>query len=236
MLKQPKETPPPHPVAGIPFLITFLLGGLAIFLVVPILDGTSPLEIITAPFGLSEQQLWWYVTRASGLTAYVLFWLSTMWGLAVSSKILDSFMDLNITLILHEILSLLGLGFSVLHAGVLLFDRFIPFSLAQILVPFISSYRPFWVGTGILCFYLALLVTITYYLRRWITQPVFRLIHVLSLFSYLGILFHALFAGTDSGIYTVLMFYRITFLFTVFFGVYWAVRQGRPADQVNEEE
>ena len=225
MLKKPVAAPPPQPKSALPFMFTFMLGMIAILMVTPLINGESLIFYITAPFGLESEQLWWYVTRAAGMTAYILVWLSTMWGFIIGSKIFDSILDTSISLVFHEILSLLGLGFSLMHAAVLLVDRFIPFSLTQIMVPFLSPYRPFWVGTGTICFYLALLVSLSFYVRRWISQPLFRLIHVLSIFSYLGILFHALFAGTDSGLSMVLDVYKITFLSSIFLGTFWVVRQ-----------
>jgi len=37
-------------------------------------------------FAADSVQIWWYVTRASGIIAYLLLWVSTMLGLAVTSK------------------------------------------------------------------------------------------------------------------------------------------------------
>ena len=35
-------------------------------------------------FSVNTVQAWWYVTRAAGLTSYVLLWLSMVWGMAIS--------------------------------------------------------------------------------------------------------------------------------------------------------
>jgi hypothetical protein len=112
----------------------------------------------------------WYVTRAAGLLAYLLLWLSTVWGLAIASKIFDPLLHRAFTFDAHEWLSLLALGFTILHVGVLLGDVYLPFSLAEILIPFVAPYRPFGVGLGIIGFYLTLLVTVTFYLRSRISQ------------------------------------------------------------------
>ena len=49
-----------------------------------------------------------------------------------------------------------------------MFDNFLPFNIFQILIPFIDTYRPFWVGLGIISFYILLMVTVTFYLRAQI--------------------------------------------------------------------
>ena len=183
-------------------------------------------------FAMDSVQLWWYVTRAAGLTGYFLLWLSMAWGLAIPSKIAQPFLEGTFTYDFHEYLSLLGLGFVFVHVAVLLLDKYLPFSLAQILIPFVDPYRPFWVGLGIIGFYIFLLVTLTFYIRQWIGVKAFRLIHVLSLAGYLGATLHGLFAGTDSALPVAKILYAGTFLIVTFLTVYWLmVRQFGEGDE-----
>jgi len=176
---------------------------------------------LRALFALDSVQTWWYVTRAAGLLGYLMIWLSTLWGLAVSSKIFDPWLERLFTFDFHEHLSLLGLGFVTLHVVVLLLDKFQPFSLLQVLIPFLSAYRPLWVGVGVITFYLSLLVTVTFYMRSRISQKTFRTIHYLSLVAYLGATLHGLFSGTDSPLMAVGFMYLVTFLSIIFLCTYW---------------
>ena len=173
-------------------------------------------------FALDSVHIWWYVTRAAGLMGYLLFWLSTVWGFAISSKIFDSFLERMFTFDFHEHLSLLSLGFLGLHVAVLLIEKVEPLSLTEVLVPFVSTYRPFWTGIGIITFYLTVLVTITFYIRKWISMKTFRVIHYLSVAAYFGALLHSVYAGTDTSLTWVQWMYGGTTLVTVFFMVYWA--------------
>lgn len=173
-------------------------------------------------FALDSVHIWWYVTRAAGLMGYLLFWLSTVWGFAISSKIFDPFLERMFTFDFHEHLSLLSLGFLVLHVAVLLIEKVEPLSLTEVLVPFVSTYRPFWTGIGIITFYLTVLVTITFYIRKWISMKTFRVIHYLSVAAYFGALLHSVYAGTDTSLTWVQWMYGGTTLVTVFFMVYWA--------------
>lgn len=174
-------------------------------------------------FAINSVQVMWYITRAAGLTAYMLLWLSTAWGLAVSSKILDLFLHRSFTYDFHQFLSLLALGFILLHIFVLLADRYLPYSVAQILVPFLSPYRPIWVGIGVIGFYLTLLVTITFYLRSQIGVKTFRAIHGLSLIAYLAATVHGFLAGTDSPLLVTEWMYAGTFLVVLFLTSYWLI-------------
>lgn len=172
-------------------------------------------------FNTNSIQLWWYVTRAAGLTGYFLLWLSMVWGLAIPSKIVQSLLDGTYTYDFHEYISLIGLGFVAIHVIVLMFDKYLPFNLIQILIPFTDTYRPLWVGLGIISLYIMLLVTITFYLRQVIGSRAFRAFHVLSLVGYLGATLHGLFAGTDSALPITNILYFGTFLITLFLTVYW---------------
>lgn len=170
---------------------------------------------------LNSVQIWWYVTRASGLTGYFLIWLSMVWGFAIPSKILQPALEGTFAYDFHEHLSLIGLGFIVLHVVVLMFDHYLPFSIFQILIPFVDTYRPLWVGLGIISFYILLLVTFTFYLRQQIGVKAFRSIHLLSLLGYYGTTLHGLFAGTDSALPITMVLYAGTFLIVIFMTVYW---------------
>ena len=174
-------------------------------------------------FAINSLQFWWYFTRAAGLMGYFLIWLSTAWGLVVSSKILDPIMERGFSYDFHEFLSWLGLAFIGLHVSVLMADKYLPYSIWQVLIPFLSRYRPVWVGVGIIAFYLSLLVTITFYLKQKIGMDTFRKIHYLSLVSYVGATLHDLYAGTDSVLPIANLLYKGTFLVTLFLIVYWII-------------
>lgn len=185
------------------------------------LGGATFAQKTQALFGLDSVQVWWYVTRASGLTGYFLLWLSMVWGFGIGSKIFQPILEGTFTYDFHEHLSLIGLGFIVLHVVVLMFDKYLPFNLIQIFIPFTDSYRPLWVGLGIISFYILALVTLTFYLRQQIGSAAFRYIHILSLVSYIGSTLHGLFAGTDSALPVAMILYVGTFLIFVFLTIYW---------------
>src|SRR5512137_905266 len=149
-------------------LATFFVLGLILTIVVLALTpaGQSLGSSLRWLFAADSVQIWWYVTRASGIIAYLLLWFSTVLGLAVTSKYLDGMLDRLFTYDFHEFISLLALAFMLVHVLVLMLDHYMPYTLAQVLVPFLSPYRPFWVGLGVISFYTIALVTATFYLRN----------------------------------------------------------------------
>jgi len=209
------------PLTTILLVGVIFVGMLAAITLGGTLGGATFGQNIQTFFGLDSVQLWWYVTRAAGLTGYFLLWLSMVWGFAIPTKIIQPVVDSTYTYDFHEYLSLIGLGFILLHIVVLMFDKFLSFSLLQILIPFIDTYRPFWVGVGIMSFYILLIVTVTFYLRQQIGVQTFRAIHILSLLGYLGTTLHGLFAGTDSALPITMFLYAGTFLVVIFLTVYW---------------
>ena len=102
-------------------------------------------------------------------------------------------------------------------------DKFLPYSVWQVLIPFLSPYRPLWVGIGVIAFYLTLLVTITFYMKAKIGASAFRKIHYLSFIAYFGATFHGLYAGTDSVLPLANLLYKGTLLATLFLTVYWLI-------------
>jgi len=204
-------------------LLFFTALMMAFVLILQTPAGSSVSQALNSLFALDSVQMWWYVTRAAGLTGYFLLWLSMAWGLAIANKILSPAVEGTFTYDFHEFLSLLGIGFIFLHVIVLLFDRFLPFSVPQALIPFIDAYRPLWVGMGIIGFYLFLLVTMTFYMRKTIGTQAFRSIHALSLVGYLGATLHGLFGGTDSALWMTKLLYALTFIVIVFLTVYWLI-------------
>lgn len=180
-------------------------------------------NLFSTLFAVDSLQFWWYLTRAAGLMGYFLIWLSTAWGIVVSSKILDGFVERAFTYDFHEYLSWLGLAFIGVHVTVLMADHYLPYSLWQVLIPFLSPYRPLWVGIGVIAFYLSLLVTITFYIKSKIGTNVFRKVHYLSFVAYFGATLHGLYAGTDSVLLAANLLYKGTLLITLFLTVYWLV-------------
>jgi len=230
-----KSTIPDYERSASQTVLRIFLDGLAIFAILALM--VVGLVLLLTPagdwlasslnwlFAADSQQLWWYVTRSAAIIAYLLLWLSTAWGLAVPSRIIQPVLDQTYTFDFHQTISLLSIGFALLHIIVLMLDRYLPYSTLQILIPFLSPYRPLWVGIGVISFYIILLVTVTFYLRTRIGMSTFRAIHVFSLLGYLGVTLHGLYAGTDSPLLSMQLLYRGTALVIVFLTVYYFVQK-----------
>jgi len=146
----------------------------------------------------------WSMTRAGGLVAFGLLWLSTVLGLLQSTGYFRSGSVVD----LHTFVSIWALYATIFHVVVLLFDRHSPFSLTEIIVPFAAASHPVLNGIGALAFYIALGVTVTTYFRVQIGAKTWRMIHLTSLAAFLFALIHSLMLGTDSQVPLIAYMYR----------------------------
>lgn len=141
----------------------------------------------------------WVATRLVAFLSYFAIAGSVVYGLLLSTKILDAIAHRPVSFALHQDLAAIGLGLAGVHAVLLGLDASVPFSLTDMLVPFVAPYRPLWVGVGQLTLYLVAVVIASFYLRRRIGQRSWRLLHYLTFLSFVGATAHGVLTGSDSG-------------------------------------
>ena len=101
----------------------------------------------------------WLASRSAGVVAYLLLSAAVVLGLAHTTRLAR-------VRGLHEQIALLALGAVAAHGLLLLPDSWLQPKLYEIFVPFTTGYRPLWTGLGILAFYGAAGLSLTYYARR----------------------------------------------------------------------
>ncbi len=139
----------------------------------------------------------WFVSRASGIVAYVLLWASTAWGISLSSKGVGGLISAPLAYALHTITSWLVIGFSIVHGLALLGDKVVPFTVGGLVIPFTASYQPLLSGIGTLDLYIGILVSITVWKKR-IGFKAWHTIHMLSYLMFVGATVHGVLMGTDT--------------------------------------
>jgi sulfoxide reductase heme-binding subunit YedZ len=147
---------------------------------------------------MTHDPTFWLLARASGLTAYVLLTLSVLAGLVVKSRPFGRALKTSSVTDVHRYLSLLGLGMLALHGVTLVLDLTVHISVAALLVPFASGYRPVAVAAGVVAAELIVLIAASFSLRRWIGGRNWRRLHWATYLVFLLGTAHGLAAGTDS--------------------------------------
>lgn len=152
----------------------------------------------------------WYLTRASGLVAYVLLWAAISLGLAQSGGLMKGLGSAAANLDLHDYLSVLSIYATAFHLIILLWDRYVGFRLSELLIPFASHYQRTLLGLGGLAFYVGLLAAVTTYYRARLGNRAWRLIHRASAVAFILAWFHGVGAGTDFRLSAVSLMYAVT--------------------------
>lgn len=140
----------------------------------------------------------WQISRAAGITAYMLLSIDVLLGMAVRTRALERVLTRWRATDLHELLGVLGLAFLAGHVAALLGDQYIAFTVPELLVPLLSPYRPAWTALGILAMYATVVVYASVHLRRFIGYRAWRLIHLLAFPAFILSTLHGIFAGTDT--------------------------------------
>jgi predicted ferric reductase len=172
---------------------------------------------------------YWYLGRATGFAAYGVLFVSVVFGLAVSSRLFDGLFARSWFFELHRFLSLFLVIAAGFHAVSMLPDPYAGFQLDELLVPFRSHLDRIATGIGVLTLYGLLLVSLSFYLTRWIGQKSWRVLHYLTFLLFAGATVHGIWAGTDSRELAVRFFYLVVGVMVIFLVFYriLAVRSAR---------
>ena len=144
----------------------------------------------------------WYVTRAAAISSYVALTATVGLGLLRSMArqirvsgartfwLLDE---------LHQFLAILTAAFLALHLLTLMLDPYLPFSLANLLIPLGEPYSPFGSALGVLALYAMVVILASSWLRRFLSYSFWRALHYISFVAFVLVTAHGLFAGSDTG-------------------------------------
>lgn len=184
----------PHP------RLRWLRWGLYALLVTLVVGATGGRALDTTIGWLEHEyeRLPWYTTRITALLAYLALSGSVIYGLLLSTKVLDRVSHRAISYTLHQDLAGIGMALALVHAAVLMIDRSVPFSPAEVIIPFTAPYRPLWTGIGQLTMGVSLLVLLSFYVRKRIGHRSWRLVHYLGFVTFIGATVHGLMAGSDT--------------------------------------
>lgn len=140
----------------------------------------------------------WYLARGSGVVALLLLTVVVLLGIVVrSGRPLPGLPRFAVAAV-HRSAGLLSVLFVVAHVVTLLVDPYAQLHLVDLLVPFVSTYRPLWVGLGTVGLDLLLAVTATSLLRQRIGRRVWRAVHFSAYAAWPVALVHGLGSGTDA--------------------------------------
>ncbi len=147
---------------------------------------------------LTSSPVDWYAARAAGIVAYLLLTAVVLVGVGLAGRVTVPLLPRFAVTEVHRFGSLLVGSFVALHVATIAIDAFLPFSPAQLAVPFLATYRPLWTGLGIVAAELLIAVAISNRLRTRLPYRTWRRIHYVNFAIWIGATIHGIGAGTDS--------------------------------------
>ncbi len=218
-----------------------------------VLAGTNPLDPASSPLESwqrtesellpNPKSLPWYVGRASGILAFLLFSLVVINGLLMSTRLVFKIFPPALNYEAHRFLSWMALVATIGHAASFMFDHYFHLSAVETLVPF-ALMRPItttlglsigWtVGLGIIAFYGAITLVLSSEFRNRIGVKTWRKLHYMSFAMYLLFLGHGLLSGTDSKEWWMISTYTtsgVTVFSLIMVRIFASIRSHRQKNQ-----
>jgi hypothetical protein len=140
----------------------------------------------------------WYLTRGTGAVALILLTISVALGVTNVRRVHTERLPRFVLDAVHRSVSLLALAFLAVHIVTSVLDPFAPLRLIDAVVPFVSAYRPVWLGLGTIASDLLIAVALTSVLRRRLGHRAWRATHWLAYACWPVALVHGLGTGSDA--------------------------------------
>lgn len=169
----------------------------------------------------------WYLTRGAGTVAMLLLTASVVLGIVDFSRWRTAGWPRFLTDALHRNVSMLALVMVVIHVITTVADGFAPIGLQDAIVPFLSPYRPLWLGLGALSFDLLVAVALTSALRRHVGYRAWRAVHWSAYACWPLAILHGLGTGSDASAAWMLLL-TVGCLAAVLLAVGWRVASAPP--------
>ncbi len=139
----------------------------------------------------------WYTTRGAGAAALVALTATMVLGIVDVRRVAGARWPRFVIDTLHRDVALVAVALLAVHIATAVIDSFAPIALLDAVIPFVSAYRPLWLGLGALAFDLLLALAITSLLRRRLGYRAWRAVHWAAYACWPLALVHGLGTGTD---------------------------------------
>jgi len=185
---------------------------------------------VVTPAGLragSWTELWaWYLTRAGGLSSYLMLFVMVFVGIGISTSAMYRMFSPTLLWAFHRALGFSLAGAVGVHILGLLLDRFSGLELFEVLVPWLSDSRTNEIALGILGLYLLLTVLASSVFLIVRAAWLWRLGHYFVFPMYVMLLIHGLLLGSDRSAPAVELMYWSTGMIVaaaIAWRIWWAI-------------
>jgi len=152
----------------------------------------------------------WYATRASGIAAYVVVTVVVCIGISMGGKAQSKRWPRFSVEDIHRFGGLLVGALIAIHVATIAVDSFLPFSVLDLVVPFVARYRPLWTGLGIAAAELLLALAVTNHYRMRLPYAFWRKAHYANFAVWTLATLHGVMSGTDRGVWWLAIIYGVS--------------------------
>lgn len=147
--------------------------------------------------GWTPEPLAWSFLRLSGVIGYAAIAASVALGALSSSRYVPGWLAKPLQFGWHGLLSGFGLASIAVHGAFSIVDASYPQTVAAVLVPGLATYAPVALGLGTLATYALATVYGSFALRRRLSRPWVKRLHLLAYPGFALSTLHGVFAGSD---------------------------------------
>jgi len=152
---------------------------------------------LVATEGMNQHSMW-YLSRASGMVAWLVLAITCLWGILLITRMLKPADRPAWLLDLHRYLGVLSLVTVGAHMATLIGDNYVYFAWRELLLPNASKWKTSAINWGVIAFYMLVLVQLTSWIMRWLPKKLWHTVHLLSYVLFILVTIHGFKAGTDS--------------------------------------
>ena len=139
----------------------------------------------------------WYAARSTGYVSLIMLTAILVLGIVTAMRWDSREWPRFLTQAVHRNLSLLVLVFLGIHILTSIIDPFAGIAVLNTVAPFTGSYRPVWLGLGVISMELLVALVITSLLRQRIGFTAWRVVHWAAYASWPLAMLHTLGTGSD---------------------------------------
>ena len=148
--------------------------------------------------GITHTTALWYASRATGVVALLLLTAVLLLGILVNRQgRLPGLPSFAVTG-LHRNVPLLAVAFLAIHVITAIVDPYVTIGLAATVLPFVSSYKPFWLGVGAISLDLIAALILTSVARARMGRRAWRGIHWLAYAAWPLAVLHSIGSSSDA--------------------------------------
>jgi hypothetical protein len=167
----------------------------------------------------------WYLTRGFGLVALILLTVTMVLGLTQAARFARPGWPRFVVSALHKNAALLSVLLLAIHVVTALLDSYAPIRIVDAFIPFVSSYRPLWLGLGAISLDLLVALLVTSLLRERLGHGAWRAVHWTAYACWPLAVVHGLGTGSDTKLGWVLLINTLC-VAAVLAALWWRLARG----------